>query len=211
MEVCEMLQFAKIISIFIYNLPYEIAIICAIFTKRKRRRILCGVLAVILLTVSILGRMFAVVEDAFFTFPTVEKALEYAEVSGDNAPYYTCEGEESFIFHYGDSKVGFLRKTQGGWKLVGMIESKTKGFSNKEGDVYLFVWNVKGMDDYYISVSFRSEITEISDSYGSVFVDQGTDYTSQHNYYTYVRNFDENYSFTADGITYHLTDFVVFS
>ena len=120
------------------------------------------------------------VENLFFSFNTPQDVLEYA---GQGKVIGIAEGDESAALltkeGSGDYSVFFALKDNGRYKIAGFNADDKVATANCDL-LTITVYNIKGTDDYYISIwGVTSDEIEIYDSLNTAFVIYGEEFSDK--------------------------------
>lgn len=180
--------------------------IATIFVLKKtqiRKNVIVRVVPIIVAVLSFYMFSLCPAENVFINFDSPEKAFHYL-YSGDIQE--VANGESSGLVIYtknGALGQAIIPKNKNGWKLDVFQKNKsdTSKIVNKN---IINIYRTRDTDDYYVMVwTLTSDVSDISDSNGSVFMRVKNDNDSHISdgtiFFAYVKSLDENYSLNIDG------------
>jgi hypothetical protein len=169
--------------------------------KNKRRWYMLSIVIVLILYIS----SFTIIDNSTFSSP--ESAFRYSSLEDI---IFVEEGEESALVA-GENECRFLTKSDTGWKLSSIGDTKTVFSGSLLNHMNYNVEQYKDSDDYYITVSdVYGCASNVADNRNSEFyreentcdVDDGIYYT----YYTYVHDLDDDYTLIVNGKEFPVVD-----
>lgn len=146
--------------------------------------------------------VFMGVDNNIVSFSTPQKAYAYSHTG--NAEVVADGAESTFMVHYNgaDSAEQYLLPKKGNRWTPGLGMNLVTVKEKSEGNMFIYIYNCRGTDDYYAVVRYFSDSPKtISDNHNSDFGKYiSIDFTDEFCYmnYAYIGSFDGGYQITID-------------
>lgn len=176
------------------------------FLVNKKKKINRSIVIAVFVVLAIVSEasVFLGVDNNIVSFSTPQKAYAYSHTG--NAEVVADGAESTFMVHYNgaDSAEQYLIPKKGNRWTPGLGMNLVTVKEKSEGNIFVYIYNCRGTDDYYAVVRYFSDTPKtISDNHNSDFGKYiSIDFADEFYYmnYAYIGVFNADYQITIDDL-----------